>query len=124
MSQDIIADALNEIMNAKRSKKKKVIIDRHSDLMLKVFNIARKDGYIEDYNVEKRKVEITIGNLSNCRAIKPRFNAKKDKIQFYVKRFLPARNIGIMIVSTNKGVMTHIEAIEKNIGGSLIAYFY
>jgi hypothetical protein len=29
-----------------------------------------------------------------------------------------------MIVSTNKGLVTHQEAQEEQIGGSLIAYFY
>ena len=29
-----------------------------------------------------------------------------------------------MIISTNKGMMTHKEAQEEEIGGSLIAYFY
>ncbi|HEB47012.1 MAG TPA: 30S ribosomal protein S8 [Candidatus Pacearchaeota archaeon] len=37
---------------------------------------------------------------------------------------LPARNIGTVIVSTNKGLMTHEEALQEKIGGSLIAYFY
>ena len=41
-----------------------------------------------------------------------------------MKRFLPARNLGILIISTNQGLITHVDAIDKNIGGSLIAYFY
>lgn len=124
MSQDIIADTLNEIMNAKRSRKMSVVVDRHSKLLLKVLEIAKKSGYIESYKTEKTKLEIKIGNLNECRVIKPRFNVGKDEIFKYMKRYLPARDMGIIVISTNKGIITHIEATEKNIGGTLIAYFY
>jgi len=60
----------------------------------------------------------------DCKAIKPRFSANKIQIEKYRRRYLPARNLGIIIVSTNKGLMTHEEAMEKGIGGSLIGYFY
>jgi len=40
------------------------------------------------------------------------------------KRFLPAFDFGLLIVSTSQGVMTHKEAREKGIGGRLIAYVY
>jgi len=32
--------------------------------------------------------------------------------------------MGILIISTNKGLITHNEAFEEKIGGCLIAYFY
>lgn len=124
MGQDIIADALNEIMNAKRSRKKKVVVDRHSKLLIKILDIAKENGYIESYSVQKTKLEINLGKLNNCGAIKPRFNSKRERVMFYVKRFLPARDLGVLIISTNKGLMTHVQAIEKETGGSLIAYFY
>jgi len=40
------------------------------------------------------------------------------------KRFLPARDMGILVVSTSEGVMSHHEAAEKNLGGRLLAYVY
>jgi small subunit ribosomal protein S8 len=42
----------------------------------------------------------------------------------FEKRYLPARGFGIIIVSTNKGIMTLEEAKEKRIGGRLLAYCY
>ena len=48
----------------------------------------------------------------------------KDEVIKYIKRYLPSRNYGIIIISTNQGLMTHKEALEKGIGGSLIAFFY
>jgi small subunit ribosomal protein S8 len=37
---------------------------------------------------------------------------------------LPSYNMGILIVSTSNGIMSHHEAQEKNIGGVLIGYVY
>jgi len=124
MSQDIIADTLNEIMNAKRSHKSSVIVDRHSNLLINVLEIAKKEGYIKDYKKDGKKLEIKIGDIMKCAAVKPRFDVTKEEILKYMKRYLPARDIGVLIVSTSKGLMTHKESFENKIGGCLIAYFY
>ena len=123
MSQDIISDTLNQIMNAKRARKSSIIIKRHSNLLVSVLEIAKKHNYIESYKINGREMEIKFG-LNNCRAIKPRFTVGAKDLDKYVRRYLPARNFGIIIVSTSKGLMIHEEALEKNIGGSLLAYFY
>ena len=65
-----------------------------------------------------------IGTLNKCAVIKPRFSVKKGDYEKFEKRYLPAKNVGIIIVSTSKGMMTHYEAKEKSLGGLLIAYFY
>ena len=65
-----------------------------------------------------------IGKINNCNVIKPRFNVKNDNYEKFEKRFLLAKDFGIIIVSTPKGLMTHIEAKEKGIGGKLILYCY
>jgi len=124
MSQDVVADALNKIMNGKRSKKESIVVTRFSKLLIEILNIAKNKGYIKDYKLDKKSLEVEIGELNECRAIKPRFNVTKDEIIKYMKRFLPAKDVGIIIISTSKGLMTHQDAIEKNIGGCLIAYFY
>ena len=37
---------------------------------------------------------------------------------------LPAENFGILILTTNEGVMSQYEARKKGIGGKLLAYVY
>ncbi len=123
MSQDIIADALNQIMNSKRAGKKEIIVKKHSKLLRNVLDIAKDAGYL-DYAVNKNELKIEIININNIQAIKPRFTAPVKRINYYVRRYLPAKNFGFIIVSTNKGLMKHNEAEEKNIGGCLIAYIY
>jgi small subunit ribosomal protein S8 len=47
-----------------------------------------------------------------------------DEYEKFEKRFLPAKGVGVLIVSTIKGIMTHEEAKGKTLGGRLIAYCY
>jgi len=49
---------------------------------------------------------------------------KKDEYNTWELQFLPAINRGILLVTTNQGVMSHKEAANKNIGGFLIGYVY
>ena len=126
MSMDIVADALNMIKNAKNARKSSLKINQISNLLIEVLKIMKHKSAIKKYKVnsKEKNIEITIGDLSDCKAIKPRFTVKKDQIEKYRRRYLPARNLGTVIVSTNKGLMTHEEAFEEDIGGCLIAYFY
>ncbi len=88
----------------------------------------KKNGYIKEFKAIKDSrggyIEIEFDKLNFCKAIKPRFNVKRENLDKYVRRFLPSRNLGIIIISTTKGLMTHQEAIEKNIGGRLLAFCY
>lgn len=124
MSQDTVADTLNQIMNALRARKTELVVKKHSKLLVSVLAIAKLKGYIKEYKVDGTNLKIVIGNLNKCNAIKPRFVVSVSEIEKYAKRYLPAKNIGIIIISTSKGLMTHHTAEEKNIGGSLMAYFY
>jgi len=126
MSQDIVADALNMIKNAKMAKKNIVKINKISNLLIEILKIMKQKNAIKKYkiNSKEKSIVVVIGELLYCRAIKPRFSVNKTQIDKYRRRYLPARDLGIIIISTNKGLITHEEAMEKKIGGSLIAYFY
>ncbi|MEK6741681.1 MAG: 30S ribosomal protein S8 [Nanoarchaeota archaeon] len=126
MSQDILADAMNGIRNAKRARKDSVKLIRVSKLLVEVLKIMKLKGIIKKYKIDTKgqSVEVSLGEFSECKVIKPRFSVKKDQIEKYRRRYLPARNVGTVVISTGKGLMTHEEAVEKGIGGSLIAYFY
>jgi small subunit ribosomal protein S8 len=124
MSQDIVSDTLNQMMNMNRAGKQELTVKRHSRFLLSVLAIAKLKGYVTSYETDGTKLKIKLGNLNGCNAIKPRFMVKTNEIEKYITRYLPAKNLGILIVSTPKGLMTHQTALEKNLGGSLIAYFF
>ena len=123
MSQDIIADVLNQVMNVKKARKQSLAVNKNSKLLRNVLDILKKHNYL-DYNAEGRIIEIEIKNLNEVKAIKPRYTVSVKNINKYVRRFLPAKNFGFLIVSTNQGLMTHEESEEKNLGGCLIAYVF
>lgn len=126
--KDWLSNALNDFMNCLKVGKKQTEIWPVNNLMLDVLKIMKNNGYLEDYEIvnEKkfRRAKVKIGNLHECKAIKPRFVVRKKFFDKYMRRYLPSRNVGILIVSTNQGVMTHKEAIEKGLGGVLIAYCF
>lgn len=126
MAQDIVADALNMIKNVQKSGKDTIKIGKISNLLIEIFKIMKQKGALKKYKIDgkDKSVTVTIGDLFECGVIKPRFTVKKEDIEKYRRRYLPARGIGTIIVSTNKGLVTHEEATQEKIGGCLIAYFY
>ncbi len=123
MKKDTTSDALNRIMNAKKAKKTDLTINNHSKLLIKILDIAKEEGYL-DYKLEKNELKIKIEKLNMIKAIKPRFTVSVKKIDFYVRRFLPAKDFGFVIISTSKGLVKDKEAKENRLGGCLIAYMY
>lgn len=126
MSQDIVSDALNMMYNAKKARKEALVINRISNLLIEVLKIMKQEGAVKKYKIngKEKSIEVTLGDFSKCQAIKPRLTVDKSQIEKYRRRYLPARDIGVLVISTNKGLMTHTEAKEEQIGGCLMAFFY
>ncbi len=128
-----MADTLSNIFNimsiARKVGKRTCVIGPASRFLVKTLDIIKSNGYINKYEIinDSRggfiKVEIS-ENLNQCKAIRPRLPIKAADITKYEKRLLPSLGFGIIILSTNKGLMTNTEAKDKKLGGSLIAYVY
>lgn len=124
MSQDIISDGLNRIMNAKVAGQTNVTLKHYSKFLQNILAIGKLKGYISEYSVTSKGLFVEFKDLNKCKAVKPRYIVKVKDIDKYVRRYLPSRNLGVVIVSTSKGLMTHQTAVDKGIGGSIVAYFY
>ncbi len=129
MKHDIIADALNSLVNAEKTGKSECVVKPVSNLLKDIFKIMKDTGYIGEFEYVENKrggiVKIEMKKkLNNARAIKPRFPCKNDDIERFEKRFLPAKGFGMVLISTPKGLMTNVEAKKKGLGGTLIAYVY
>ncbi|MCD6522853.1 MAG: 30S ribosomal protein S8 [Candidatus Diapherotrites archaeon] len=126
---DPIADALSAIKNAENVGKSECIVKPASKLLGNILKVMQKEGYIgefefiDDGKSGKYRVKL-IGKINNCGAIKPRFAVKKDEYEKYEKRYLPAQNVGFLVISTPFGVMTQKEAIKRGTGGRAIAFVY
>lgn len=126
---DPLASILSKIHNSDKVGKKECIMKPVSKTVKAVLDIMQDNGYLGESKIfEDGKSNIVqvnlLGRINKCGVIKPRFSFKKDDIEKYEKRYLPAKDFGIIIVSTPKGIMTHIEAKEKSYGGRLISYVY
>lgn len=128
MLHNPLADALSVIKNAEKASKKICDIKHVSKIMLDVLKIMKDAGYIAGYQTKNTihgkvaSVELA-GSLNDCRVIVPRFYVKKGEYEKWEKRFLPASDMGVLVVSTSKGVKNHRE-IKGNLGGALVAYVY
>lgn len=126
---DTIADALNIIKTHKKVGKSECQIKHSSKLLLSVLDIFIEKGYIEKYEViENGRGNLInvkgIGPINNCGAIKPRFAIGASEWVSWEERYILSKDFGHIVVSTGKGLMTNVEAREKNLGGRLIAYVY
>ena len=124
-----MATVLSQIDNAVKVGKDTVTTKHYSTQIKTVLSIMHDKGYIGEVEevVDSKGnyfVVHLIGSLNKCGVVKPRFAVKADQMERYEKQFLPARDFGVLIISTNQGMMSHIEAKEKGIGGRLISYCY
>ncbi len=126
---DLLADAMSTLTNASRVGKREAVINAASKLVGKVLKILEEEGYIkeleyiDDGRAGKYRVELS-GRINRAGVIKPRFSVKKDEFLYWEKIHLPAENVGVLVVSTNYGIMSHREAKRRGLGGILLAYCY
>ncbi len=129
MLNDPLANVLSYINNHEKLGRKEILVANNSKVIRKILDILNTNSYVGTYTeIEDGKGKLLsislIGNVNKIGVIKPRFNVKKDDYEKFEKRYLPAKDFGILIVSTSKGMMTHNEAKEKGLGGRLICYCY
>lgn len=129
MQLDAVSNAMSAIKNAELIGKSKVEIRPASKLVGKILSVMKEYGYIKGFEVKDDPkggsivVELS-GRINDCGAVRPRFSVKRTEYEKFEKRYLPARDFGILIVSTTEGVMSQKEAIERGLGGVLLAYVY
>ncbi len=129
---DPLANALTTIVNCEMRKRKEAVIWPASKLIAMVLRTMQKYGYvgefeyIDDGRWGKIKVQL-LGRVNKAGVIKPRFSITYNELRsmpYWLRRYLPSRDIGILVISTPKGVLSHREALDMRIGGVLLAYVY
>lgn len=124
-----LANVLSAINNGQRVSHNNLTLKNNSKVIRTVLDILKEQGYVQSYEiVEDGKggiLNITLaGTINKVGVITPNFPVKKSDYQTFEQRYLPARDFGILVVSTSQGMMTHTQAKELGIGGRLIAYCY
>ena len=91
-----------------------------SDLQANEWNIAKRPGYIGEFEIidDHRGGKVVIqlnGRLNKTGVISPRVNVAVDAIENWVNQLLPARSFGKIILTTSAGIMDHEEARRKHV---------
>jgi small subunit ribosomal protein S8 len=126
---DPLADAMSVVKNAESVGKPECIIHPASKLIGRTLKVMADRGYIGEFEFVDDgksgmfKVKL-LGRINRCGVIKPRFATKAADLEKWEKRYLPAKNFGVLILSTSRGVMAHSDARAQNLGGQLLAYVY
>jgi len=124
-----ISDAMTTIKNAGDSGRREVLIEPASKLLGAMLRIMQENNYItgfefiDDGRGGQFRVQLK-GTINKCGAISPRFSAQVSDMESWESRYLPAKNFGILIISTSRGVMSHNQARREGIGGQLLGYVY
>lgn len=128
MKHDIISDVFATLKNAEFVGKTVCTVPA-SNLIKNILKVIQENKYIGDFEFiddgKGGKFNINLlGRINNCNSIRPRYAVKKDDFIKFEKRFLPANNIGILIISTSKGVIDQKKAAKENVGGRLLGFVY
>lgn len=129
MQQDTLNDAMALIRNAEKVGKGECVIRPSSKLIGRVLKVMQENGYIsqfelvEDGRSDMFRVSLS-GQINDCGVIKPRYSVKVGELEKWESRYLPAQDFGVLILTTTKGVLTHMEAKKGGVGGKLLAFVY
>jgi small subunit ribosomal protein S8 len=127
MTNDTLANTLSTIQQAESLGRTTAIVPG-SKVIARVLDVLREHGYVSEFakaEGEHNKLLVHLsGAINQCGVIKPRYNVKLAEFEKFEKRYLPAKGMGILIVSTPQGIATHRISKERKSGGRLLAYCY
>jgi len=129
LQQDPLADALTTIKNAEDVGKVECTLHPASKVIASVLTVFKEQGYIEGFEyIEDGKAGLfhveLLGNINRCGVVRPHYAVKLEDFERYEERFLPSKNMGLLVVTTSSGVMPHFEAKRQGVGGQILAYVY
>lgn len=121
--QNAIVNLLNElesavgyqtivIINAERPTIKKLIKLLHDEKAIEILSSRNNKQYVKG-NSDIIKISST-----------PEFkNVNNEHLVFELAKLIPTVN-GTVILTTTDGLITHRQALERDIGGRIIGYFF
>jgi small subunit ribosomal protein S8 len=124
---DPLGDMLTRIRNGQRAKKDSVVTPA-SKLRANVLEVLKREGYIRGYSEEEvaghKGLRVELKYFEGQSAIKHIARVSKPGRRVYSgSSELPTiRNgLGIVIVSTPRGVLSDAEARDQKVGGEVLA---
>ena len=126
---NVLSNLFTTIYNNESRRKRECIVVPSSKFASEVLRVMQKHRYIgefeqiDDGRAGKFRIQL-LAKINKCGIITPRFSVKKDAYFNWERQFLPAYSMGLLLVSTRMGIMSHHEAQAQELGGVLVVYVY
>jgi small subunit ribosomal protein S8 len=126
---NVLSNLFTTLHNNESRRKKECMVIPASKFASEILRVLQKNRFIgefeqiDDGRAGKFRIQL-LAMINKCGIITPRYSVKKDQYLEWERRFLPAYNMGILLVSTSKGVMSHSDAQLQGLGGILIGFVY
>jgi small subunit ribosomal protein S8 len=128
---DPVADMLTRLRNANRAYHETVSLPS-SKLKTHIAEILQKEGYITGWKTEDARVGQTLTidlkyGPNRERSLAGIKRVSKPGLRVYAKSTeIPQvlGGLGVAILSTSSGLLTDRQAVEKGVGGEVLAYVW
>jgi len=125
---DPIADMLTRIRNAQATNK--VVVGMpNSKVKVGIASVLKDEGYITDFRVDendgKPLLEVTLKYFEGRGVIDSMKRASRPGLRVYRRKDDLPRvldGLGIVVVSTSRGIMTDVAARAAGHGGEILCY--
>jgi small subunit ribosomal protein S8 len=119
MSSINVCDGVRRISNAYQRFLPNTLVKK-SKFLKSVIDVLQSEGYIVNYEEENNFYKVNLRYVNNKPALKKVKLISKPSRRVYGKIPQPFYCFGIMIISTNKGVMAGYKARKLKLGGEIL----
>jgi small subunit ribosomal protein S8 len=124
---DPIGDMFTRMRNAQLRLLPKVAMPS-SNFRLKILDVLKSEGFITSFHIEKKEnnkvsLIVELKYYEGTPVIREIKRVSKPGRRVYSRAISIPRiqnGLGLAIISTNKGIMSDIEARKNNVGGEII----
>jgi small subunit ribosomal protein S8 len=123
---DPVADMLTRIRNGQQAKHEQVSMTS-STLKEEIARVLAEEGYISEYSIESldnnlKTITLSLKYYHGRPVIEKIRRISRPGLRVYksVKDLTAVAGFGVAILSTSKGVMTHVKAKADGVGGEVL----
>lgn len=123
---DPVADLLTRIRNGQQAKHQSITLGS-SKLKEEIAKVLKEEGYILDYSIQEsenslKTITVQLKYYQGKPVIDRIKRISRPGLRIYKasKDLTSVPGFGVAILSTSSGVMTHISAKKKGIGGEVL----
>jgi small subunit ribosomal protein S8 len=126
---NVLSNLFTALYNNESRRKKECIVIPASRFASEILRTMQKHRYIgefeqiDDDRMGKFRIQL-LAKINKCGIITPRFSVKNNEYLTWERQYLPAYSMGILLVSTSNGIMSHHDAQNQGLGGVLVGYVY